>query len=71
LHPTQAQHTEVMLWMILCLQLHDGWRELDIERDLIKPDRDVGEFLHISIQLINNMMRDNENINKLLERKKS
>ena len=27
---------------------------------LIKPDRGVGEFLHISIQLINNMMWNNE-----------
>jgi hypothetical protein len=40
--------------MILFLQLHDGWCELVIERDLIKPDRDVGEFLHVFIQLINN-----------------
>jgi hypothetical protein len=65
LHPTKAQHTEVLLWMILFLQLHDGWRELVIERDLIKPDRDVGEFLHISIQLINNMMWNNEKKNKV------
>ncbi|KAJ6997317.1 hypothetical protein NC653_013785 [Populus alba x Populus x berolinensis] len=34
-----APRTEVLLWMILFQQLHDGWRELVLERDLIKPDR--------------------------------
>jgi hypothetical protein len=37
----------------LLLQLHDGWGELVIETDLNKPDWVVGEFLHVSIQLIN------------------
>ncbi|KAJ6930078.1 hypothetical protein NC652_013816 [Populus alba x Populus x berolinensis] len=36
-----APRTEVLLWMILFQQLHDGCRDLVIERDLIKPDRAV------------------------------